>query len=84
MNVRAILDRKKMFHLKFREMERPIVVSEVFALLKPQAQLFGNQPKYFYDAAQIVKEMGFDGIDINFGCPEHKICYSGLKFNISY
>jgi tRNA-dihydrouridine synthase B len=33
------------------------------------AQLFGSDPDSFYEATKIVAGMGFDGIDINMGCP---------------
>jgi tRNA-dihydrouridine synthase B len=36
-------------------------------------QLFGNDPKRFFDAAQAAEELGFDVIDINFGCPVQKV-----------
>ncbi len=37
-------------------------------------QLFGSDPEFFYKAVKIVeKEIGPDGIDINFGCPAPKI-----------
>ena len=42
----------------FDETERPVV-----------AQIFGSDPEMFYKAAQIVCELGFDGVDINMGCP---------------
>ena len=42
--------------------ERPVV-----------AQIFGCQPEYFYKAAQVVCELGFDGLDINMGCPAKTI-----------
>lgn len=32
-------------------------------------QLFGSEPESFYESAKIVCELGFDGIDINMGCP---------------
>jgi len=48
--------------LKYSEKERPIV-----------AQLFGNDPEYFAKAAKIVEKLGFDGIDINMGCPARKV-----------
>lgn len=32
-------------------------------------QLFGSDPESFYESAKIVCELGFDGIDINMGCP---------------
>jgi len=49
-------------HLKFKENERPIV-----------AQIFGSVPKHFYECAKLIVELGFDGIDINMGCPASKI-----------
>lgn len=52
--------------LEFVEGERPIV-----------AQLFGKNPKKFYEAAVLCRSLGFDGIDINMGCPEKNICRSG-------
>ncbi|MCX6722340.1 MAG: tRNA-dihydrouridine synthase [Candidatus Staskawiczbacteria bacterium] len=42
--------------------ERPIV-----------AQLFGSDPVNFEKAAKLVVELGFDGIDINMGCPDNNI-----------
>ncbi len=36
-------------------------------------QLFGNNPSKFYDAARRGAELGFDLIDINFGCPVKKV-----------
>ena len=43
---------------KFSELQRPIV-----------AQIWGTNPKNMEVAAKIVQSMGFDGIDINMGCP---------------
>jgi tRNA-dihydrouridine synthase B len=40
-------------------------------------QLFGNRPEMFFDAAKAAEEMGFDIIDINFGCPVRKVAGSG-------
>src|SRR3989344_559302 len=61
-------------HLKFGENERPIV-----------AQIFGSVPKHFYECAKLIVELGFDGIDINMGCPAGKIVKqdsgSGLILN---
>lgn len=36
-------------------------------------QLGGKEPEYFKASAKIVKELGVNGIDINFGCPAKKI-----------
>ncbi len=48
--------------LVFGENERPIV-----------AQLFGSNPKHMEEAARLCAELGFDGIDINMGCPDKSI-----------
>ena len=55
---RGETDHKIWRDLRYSEEERPIV-----------AQLFGSDPDSFYQAAVIVAEMGFDGVDINMGCP---------------
>ncbi len=43
-------------------LERPIV-----------AQLFSSHPEYMKQAAKLVADLGFDGIDINMGCPDKSI-----------
>ena len=48
--------------LKFSKSERPIV-----------AQVFGSDPIYFQKAAKEIEALGFDGIDINMGCPDKDI-----------
>jgi len=48
--------------LKFNPKERPIV-----------AQIFGGEPAYFEKAAETIADLGFDGIDINMGCPNRDI-----------
>lgn len=59
--------KKTMELLKFQKTERPYVV-----------QLFGNDPKYFRNAAKIVTEkIKPDGIDINMGCPAKKVFSNG-------
>ena len=52
--------------LKYTESERPIV-----------AQIWGLQPKNYFEVAKQLKEMGFDGIDINMGCPQRNVIRSG-------
>lgn len=44
---------------------------------KVVAQLWGKTPENFYKTALDVIEMGFDGIDINMGCPEKNIVNNG-------
>ena len=48
--------------LVYAESERPIV-----------AQLFGAKPDMMERAAALVAELGFDGIDINMGCPDRSV-----------
>ncbi len=52
--------------LLYSETERPIV-----------AQLYGKDPDLFYQAAHAVCELGFDGLDINMGCPSKSVAASG-------
>lgn len=40
-------------------------------------QLFGKRIEMFKKAAQIVEKAGFDGIDLNFGCPAKKVVAHG-------
>jgi len=37
------------------------------------AQLFGSDPDVMADAARVCEDLGFDTIDINFGCPVNKV-----------
>ena len=55
---RGEMDHKIWQELRYSEEERPVV-----------AQIFGSDPESFYEASKIVCELGFDGIDINMGCP---------------
>jgi nifR3 family TIM-barrel protein len=41
------------------------------------AQFFGNEPEYFYQAALIALEKGYDGVDINMGCPDKSVFHRG-------
>lgn len=41
------------------------------------AQLFGREPSAMAEAARICEQHGFDGIDINMGCPVPKVVKSG-------
>lgn len=54
--------KKLMADLLYSEEERPIV-----------AQLFSSTPEYMEQAARLCMELGFDGVDINMGCPERTI-----------
>src|SRR5436305_13134805 len=37
------------------------------------AQLFGRDPAVMADAARVCQELGFDILDLNFGCPVNKV-----------
>lgn len=50
----------------YTEIERPVV-----------AQIYGRTPELFYKVAHIVGELGFDGLDINMGCPARKVAAAG-------
>ena len=41
------------------------------------AQVFGSKPELFAEAAILIEKLGFDGIDINMGCPAHKVEENG-------
>ena len=41
------------------------------------AQIFGGKPEQFEAVAPLIKELGFDGIDINMGCPDRGVEKSG-------
>lgn len=59
--------RKKLqIDLQYTEKQRPIV-----------AQIWGRDPEKFTRVAEYLCELGFDGIDINFGCPQTKEIQAG-------
>ena len=41
------------------------------------AQIWGNNPEDYKKAVPLLEELGFDGIDINMGCPQKKIVRRG-------
>lgn len=41
------------------------------------AQLWGKTPENYYKSAQDIVRMGFDGVDINMGCPAKPIIQNG-------
>ncbi|MBX9604146.1 MAG: tRNA dihydrouridine synthase DusB [Bryobacteraceae bacterium] len=49
-------------YLVFEPEERPI-----------SAQLFGSDPEVMAEAARVCQDLGFDIVDINFGCPVNKV-----------
>lgn len=48
--------------LYFEAVEKPIVV-----------QFFSSSPENMYKCAQLAVELGFDGVDINMGCPDSSV-----------
>jgi len=52
--------------LIYQDLERPVV-----------AQVYGYSPESFYKVAHIVCELGFDGLDINMGCPAKNVASRG-------
>ncbi len=53
---------KLLVDLSFIPTERPIV-----------AQIFGSKPENIRKAALLCRNLGFDGVDINMGCPDRSI-----------
>ncbi len=41
------------------------------------AQFFGTVPEHLYVAGALAKELGFDGVDINMGCPDRGVMKQG-------
>lgn len=41
------------------------------------AQFFGTEPEHFEAVGKLAKELGFDGVDINMGCPDRSIMKQG-------
>ncbi len=52
--------------LRHTESERPLV-----------AQIWGLKPENFERAAAEIRDMGFDGVDLNMGCPVKKVIKTG-------
>ncbi len=60
--------------LSYGDCERPVL-----------AQIYGRTPDAFYQVAHVVCDLGFDGLDINMGCPAKNVankgCGAGLILN---
>ncbi len=50
----------------FDESQRPII-----------GQIYGTTPDFFRQSAILLAELGFDGVDINMGCPAKNVAHSG-------
>lgn len=53
-------------HLLYSPEEKPIV-----------AQIFGAHPENYTKTAKLIDSLGFDGIDINMGCPDKAVLKQG-------
>jgi tRNA-dihydrouridine synthase B len=61
------IGKNKLLHiLKYNKKERPIV-----------AQVFGAKPENMKIACGMIADLGFDGIDINMGCPDKGVVKQG-------
>lgn len=59
--------REKLMHkLMFTKFEKPII-----------AQIWGLKPENYYQTTKELIEMGFDGVDINMGCPVKTVIKNG-------
>ena len=61
-SLRARKPTRTLKYLAFEPEEHPI-----------SAQLFGAEPVVMADAARVCQDLGFDILDINFGCPVNKV-----------
>jgi len=52
--------------LQFTDKERPLI-----------AQIWGKNPENYYKTVLDIKEMGYDGVDINMGCPDKAVVKNG-------
>ncbi len=52
--------------LKFTKQEKPLI-----------AQIWGLNPENFYKSAKDIQKLGFDGVDLNFGCPDKSVTRNG-------
>ncbi|MFI5164777.1 MAG: tRNA dihydrouridine synthase [Bacteroidia bacterium] len=63
----SLIGRKKLLPLlNFAKKERPII-----------AQIFSAHPENIKIACELISKLGFDGIDINMGCPDRTIMKQG-------
>ncbi len=71
-NVDGLASERGRAHVEHRlqfdqTVERPII-----------AQIWGEKPEHYFEAARYIHELGFDGIDINMGCPQRDVVKKGL------
>jgi tRNA-dihydrouridine synthase len=71
---RAFIDDAEAADLRLRT---PLFADGVPARPALVAQIWGNDPDAYRKAVPALLERGFDGIDINMGCPAHKVVRRG-------
>lgn len=52
--------------LKYSKIQKPII-----------AQIWGTKPENYFKTAKLIEELGFDGVDINMGCPVREVMRTG-------
>ena len=57
---------KTIHRFKYSNNQRPIV-----------AQIWGLKPENYFKTAKLIEKLGFDGIDINMGCPDRAVVKIG-------
>lgn len=73
-NTEALVSRgyeKTIPRLRFSPAQRPIV-----------AQIWGTDLKNFFSVSRLIKDLGFDGIDINMGCPDRAVMRLGCGVSL--
>ncbi len=75
------------YEQRSKKIRRTAPLASVYKAEMPMAiQLFGSEPTFFAEAARMIEEMSYGGcasdtppaaIDINMGCPVHKIVSNG-------
>lgn len=58
--------KKVLEKMRYAAEERPVI-----------CQIFGKSPAAFAAAAKTIEDLGFDGVDLNFGCPARKVVSHG-------
>ncbi len=61
-----------------RKNQKTLELIRIDSRIRPAfAQIFGSNPESMGEAAKLIQDRGFDGVDINFGCPAKKVLKVG-------
>jgi len=66
--VDGVIHKRAKDHFNFKRYEKNT---------KTVIQFFGSSPVNFYKAARLAQKLGYDGIDINMGCPDRTVMKKG-------